>query len=233
MNVYAISDLHLPGGDKKPMDIFGEHWINHFKRIEEDWLARVNACDIVLLPGDISWAMQLEQAMQDLLALGSLPGHKVLLRGNHDYWWSSITRLRNALPDGMYALQNDSLRLGTAIICGTRGWLCPEGGTLSSEDERVYRRELQRLELSLQHAAKRQEAETWTIAMLHYPPITENTRDTEVTALLEAYGVRDVVYGHLHGAGLQNAFTGEHRGVRYHQVSCDGLGFRLYQVPEG
>ena len=125
MAIYAIADLHLPGGDIKPMDVFGAHWAGHFEKISEDWRARVKPEDVVLLPGDISWAMALTDARQDLEAIGALPGSKVLLRGNHDYWWSGIGRVRDILPPDMYAVQNDCLCLNDTLICGTRGWLLP------------------------------------------------------------------------------------------------------------
>ncbi|MCL1964416.1 MAG: metallophosphoesterase [Firmicutes bacterium] len=231
MNVYAISDLHLPGGNLKPMDIFGPHWANHFARVEADWRARVRDGDVVLLPGDTCWAMQLSGALEDLAAIGALPGRKVLLRGNHDYWWSSISRVRSALPEGMAALQHDAVRFGDAVICGARGWLCPGSAPLPAEDAKIYARELVRLSLSLAAADKLcGQGPVWRIAMLHYPPFADKDQPTEVTALLSRYGVADAVYGHLHGAGLTGAFAGEMDGVRYHQVSCDGLGFSLYRL---
>ena len=125
MRVYAIGDLHLPGGAVKPMDVFGAHWENHFARISEDWRGRVKDQDVVLIPGDISWAMQLDGAQADLDAIAALPGRKILLRGNHDYWWNSLTRVRSLLREGCYALQNDSVYLDGLLFCGTRGWTCP------------------------------------------------------------------------------------------------------------
>ena len=135
MAVFAIADLHLPA-QQKPMDVFGEHWRNHFQRIREDWLARVSPSDLVLLPGDISWAMRLEEALEDLESIGALPGVKVLLRGNHDYWWSSIGRVRRALGEGMFALQNDSLLIDGRLYAGSRGWTLP-GPDASEEDLRI------------------------------------------------------------------------------------------------
>ncbi len=230
MSVFAISDLHLPGGDVKPMDVFGTHWEHHFERIQADWRERVAPDDLVLLPGDISWAMRLSDAVPDLAAIAALPGRKALLRGNHDYWWSSITQVRAALPEGMHALQNDALRFDGVVVCGSRGWLCPGTAALSADDEKVYARELTRLELSLVDAQKKRQPGDRLTAMLHYPPFADRCRPTEVTALLARYGVEDAVYGHLHGAGLCGAFSGEMDGVRYHQASCDGLGFRLLHV---
>ena len=228
LTVFAISDLHLPARTK-PMDVFGPHWENHFERISEDWRTQVGESDIVLIPGDISWAMHLEEALEDLHSIGALPGRKVLLRGNHDYWWSAIGRVRRALPEGMYALQNDCLLLDGVLLAGSRGWVIPADPEGDDEDARVYRRERVRLEMSLKTARAKCPDAPLTV-MMHYPPLSETSPG--FAPLLEAYGVRDVVYGHLHGAGLQGAIRGERNGVRYHQVSCDGLGFKVYKVFE-
>ena len=223
MAVYAIADLHLPA-QQKPMDVFGEHWRDHFQRIRADWLERVRPEDLVLLPGDISWAMRLEDAMEDLNSIGSLPGTKLLLRGNHDYWWSSIGRVRRALVEGMFALQNDSVCIGDRLYAGSRGWMLP-GPELSEEDLRIYNRERLRLEMSLQHARRRDDQLPITV-MMHYPPLTDDAPG--FSDILEKYGVTDCVYGHLHGAAIYGAVRGQRGSVRYHQVSCDGLGFKLY-----
>lgn len=228
MEIYAIGDLHLPGGDNKPMEVFGAHWEGHFSRIAEDWKSRVQTDDLVLIPGDISWAMQMEDALPDLRAIGELPGKKVILRGNHDYWWGSISRLRDALPPGMFAVQNDALKFGEVAVCGTRGWTLP--ASPDSEDEKLYVRELMRMEMSLERA--RALGASRLLVMAHYPPLGEKGEETRLSALLERYGADDVVYGHLHGASLRGAVTGLHGGVRYHCVSCDGLGFRLYRLPD-
>ena len=206
------------------MDIFGPHWANHFERIREDWLARVDAQDIVLLPGDLSWAMHLEEALEDLSRIGALPGRKILLRGNHDYWWSSIGRVRRALPEGCYAIQNDSLFMDGLLFAGSRGWQIPAEPEGDSDDARIYRRERQRLEMSLASARARS-ADAPLIALMHYPPRTEAAEG--YADLLARYGASVAVYGHLHGAGLAGALRGEVDGIDYHQVSCDGLGFRL------
>ncbi len=229
MTIYAIADLHLSDGDK-PMDVFGSHWSGHFARIRADWLDTVKPSDAVLLPGDLSWAMQLEDALSHIRAVSELPGRKILLKGNHDYWWSGIGRLRSVLPEGMYAVQNDCVALEGVLFAGSRGWLLPGEGT-SPEDERIYRRELQRLELSL--AAARKLSETAPlIGMAHYPPLAPGKTDAEPARLFAESGALHVVYGHLHGPALAYAFRGSLDGVCYHQVSCDGLGFRLHAVAE-
>lgn len=236
MKIFAISDLHLPGGVSKPMDVFGAHWHNHFERICANWRARVAPEDWVLLPGDFCWAMDLAHALPDLRAVAALPGRKALLRGNHDYWWSSISRVRAALPEGMTALQNDALRTEKAIVCGTRGWLCPGGELLPAADEKIYEREVLRLELSLVAAEKERAkaqaegANLPLVAMLHFPPFDAPEIPSGFSDLLERHGVSLCLYGHLHGPGLSGAFGGVLRGVEYRLVSCDGLGFELLEV---
>lgn len=225
--LFSIADLHLSGGDK-PMDVFGSHWERHFERISEDWNKEVGAEDLVLLPGDISWAMRLEDAREHLAQIAQLPGQKVLLRGNHDYWWSAIGRVRSALPKGISAIQNDALLIDGLLICGTRGWVLP-GLDASAEDRKIYERELLRLEMSLKKARALSQSAP-LIAMMHFPPLTPVESDTAFTSLLEAYGAQHVVYGHLHGPAIKNAFTGMHNGVSYHLVSCDALGFRVKRI---
>lgn len=226
--VWAISDLHLPAR-QKPMDIFGPHWANHFERIREDWIANVRQEDIVLLPGDLSWAMYLEEALEDLQRIAELPGRKLLLRGNHDYWWSAIGRVRRSLPENAFALQNDSLLLDGLLFAGSRGWTIPAEPEGESDDARIYRRERQRLEMSLKSARAKSESAP-LIVMMHYPPLSET--QTGFSDIIRQYGAQDVVYGHLHGAGLAGAISGEIDGVRYHQVSCDGLNFHLKRILE-
>ena len=209
------------------MDIFGPHWLNHFDRIREDWLQKVCPEDIVLLPGDLTWAMHLEEALEDIARIGELPGRKLLLRGNHDYWWSSIGRVRRVLPEGCYALQNDSMLLDGVLFAGSRGWQIPGEPEGDSDDARIYRRERQRLEMSLSNA-RAKSGDAPLVAMMHYPPRGENTEG--FSDILKKYGVERVVYGHLHGAGLAGAIRGEVEGVIYHQVSCDGLDFKLDRI---
>ena len=206
------------------MDVFGAHWANHFDKISEDWRARVRNEDIVLLPGDLTWAMHLEEAMEDVRRVGELPGKKLILRGNHDYWWSAIGRVRRALPENMFAIQNDAMLLDGILFAGTRGWTIP-GADADPDDVRIYNRERLRLEMSMK-AARRIDANAPIVAMLHYPPLMESAKG--FSDILENYGVADCVYGHLHGASIAGAVRGLRGGVRYHQVSCDGLDFKLY-----
>ena len=230
MRVFAIGDLHLPGGDMKPMDVFGSHWENHFERISESWRDRVGEDDVVLIPGDISWAMQLADALHDLERIAQLPGRILILRGNHDYWWSSLTQLRCRLPQGMHAVQNDAYDAGDMVFCGTRGWTIPGQGAVA-QDEKIFRREVLRLEMSLK--AARQAANGRPImAMMHYPPLLPEHKasGTAFTKLLSAYGVSRCVYGHLHGQSIQRGINGVYDGVRYDLVSCDALGFAVKEV---
>lgn len=231
MRIYAIGDLHLPGAQSKPMDVFGAHWEGHFEKIEQDWRSRVQPDDTVLVPGDLSWAMTLEEAAPDLKRICALPGRKLLLRGNHDYWWSSLTQLRACLPEGMLAVQNDACVIGPYVFCGTRGWTIPPAAGAQEKDEKLYRRETMRLEMSLREAQRLSQGRS-IVAMMHYPPLLpENLRTgTAFTQLLSDYGVARCVYGHLHGQSVQRGFSGWYQGVRYDLVSCDALGFRLLDV---
>ena len=230
MRLFAIGDLHLSGGDEKPMDVFGSQWDRHFFRIGEAWNRLVREDDAVLIPGDISWAMHLEDAVPDLKAVGELPGTKILCKGNHDLWWNSITRVRSVLPDGMIALQHDAAELENCVICGTRGWMTPtREAPLDPENEKIYRREIQRLKLSLE-AARSICADKPLVVMTHFPPLTRTERENPFVSEVEAYGAAAVVYGHLHGSGIQNGFTGVHHGIAYTLASCDSIGFTPVRI---
>lgn len=230
MALFALADLHLGHAVDKPMDIFGSTWMNHADRIRTLWTERVSAEDTVLIPGDISWAMSLQDAVPDLAWIAALPGRKVLLRGNHDYWWASIGRVRNVLADGMSALQNDAVAIEEWAVCGSRGWLLPSHPRFSAEDEVVYRREVQRLRLSLEAAER---IGLPKLVMMHYPPTDASAVDTGFTELLERFGAVACVYGHLHGAAHRFAFEGQKNGVKYRLVSADYLGFEPLQMSWG
>ena len=227
-HVYAIGDLHLSlSVPNKAMDVFGAHWKDHDQRIKEAWQDVVGEDDLVLIPGDISWAMYLNDAVADLAFIGELKGTKLLLRGNHDYWWQSVTKVRAALPKAMYALQNDVFQFGDLYICGTRGWTIPESSHFKeSADRKLYARELLRLDLSLKQLPK----DVHAIGMLHYPPFSEAGAPSEFADRFSAAGVTDVVYGHLHGASCRFMFNGAYDGVTYHGVSADYLNFVPKQI---
>lgn len=232
MKIFAIGDLHLSLNSDKPMNVFGGAWENYMQEIETDWIKKVSNEDLVLIPGDISWAMKLEDAVADLNWIAKLPGKKILLKGNHDYWWSSLSAVRDALPKDMFALQNNAFRFDNAIICGSRGWSAPENGEHKTpEDEKIYNRELIRLELSLQAAQKMQTTKDVLIAMLHYPPYNFKHEDSAVTKLLEQYKVDYVVYGHLHNDPTQELHVQKNE-INYYLTSCDLVQNKLVQVFE-
>ena len=185
MAIFAIGDLHLPGKEDKPMNVFGAQWENHFEMIQAHWRQLVGENDVVLIPGDISWAMYQENAMEDLEAIAALPGQKILLKGNHDYWWSSIAKVRNALPKGMHAIQNDSIVMGNKVVCGTRGWTMPtEGAPLVPAEQKIFNREVIRLQITLEHAAKQADGRP-LIAMMHFPPLLADGVETAFSNMLE------------------------------------------------
>ncbi len=222
MALWAIGDLHLSNQVDKPMDIFGTDWSNHPKRIRDHWLKAIKENDIILIPGDISWAMTLTEAQSDLEWIGSLPGKKILIRGNHDYWWSGISKVRNILPKDVYAIQNDAVRVGSITICGTRGWLLPSNPKITNHDKQIYAREVQRLQLSLEAAKKMGDP---VVAMIHYPPAASLEDTTPITNLLDKYHVKLCVYGHLHGSAHRFAMNGNKNDTRYQLVSSDYIQF--------
>ncbi|MBR4271033.1 MAG: metallophosphoesterase [Clostridia bacterium] len=232
MKVFAIGDTHLSSVVAKPMDIFGPGWDNHFERIKEDWNKKVSKDDLVLIPGDISWGMYLEEAEPDLKLLGALKGKKIITRGNHDYWWKSITAVRGALPKDMFALQNDAIRFDGVAICGTRGWTVPEedGKFENAEDEKIFKRELIRLELGLQNMDKLALPTDKRVVMIHYPPFNAKMLPSPFTRLCEKYKVDFVVYGHLHGKHCRIKHEIEQNGIKYFLTSCDQVNCELVHI---
>jgi len=228
VRIFAIGDLHLSSFRPKPMEIFGPHWIHHWDRIRANWINKVTHEDIVLIPGDISWAMELEEAKPDLDSIGELPGRKIIIKGNHDYWWASISRVRNILPPGMFAIQNDSVMLNGIAFCGTRGWAIFEESEDLQHDIKIFSREIQRLKLSLSSAQGAGEI----IVLLHYPPFDEKGEENQMAHLLKEFPVSHVVFGHLHGSSLNNVTEGFIDGINYHLVSCDYLDFDLKCIVE-
>ena len=230
MKIFAISDLHLSVNNPKPMDIFGPVWDNYLDKIFADWKAKVTDDDVVLLAGDFSWAMKLEDTVPDFEMLEDLPGKKIIVRGNHDYWWKSISAVRNILPKDFYAIQNDALKLGNYVFCGTRLWNLPtENKNQTEDDEKIYKRELLRLEMSLQKAKELQSENDKIVCVLHYPPYTFKEEDNEVTALIEKYGVYKVAYGHIHAFCKQNLVLNKN-GIDYYLTSCDIVGNKMIEI---
>jgi len=259
MRIFALSDPHLSfGTPNKAMDRFGPQWIGHPAKIEQQWRERVGERDLVLVPGDVSWAMTLEQARPDLDFLGRLPGRKVLVKGNHDYWWGTISKVRRALPPTTQALQGDAVRVDDVVIGGTRMWDSPEfdfgpiidwkpgpGGAISmqrtSDDEaeslRIFERELGRLEramTALDALATAAGASTLRIAATHYPPCGADLAPTKATALFERHGVKQVVFGHLHSLrrDLAKAPFGARAGIQYTLAACDWIDFAPVLIAE-
>ena len=231
MHVYAISDLHLSIFNPKPMDIFGPVWDNYIDEIVADWKAKVTDDDIVLMAGDFSWAMKLEEAKADFDFIRQLPGKKIMIRGNHDYWWQTISSLRNAFPDIIF-LQNDAVKIGKYIFFGSRGWLIPDGKFNTERNNALYNRELIRQELALSHADKLRESEDDVlIGMIHYPPFLLNRMKTEVTHLYDSFRVDKVVFGHLHGEKSGAKWLHNNiNGIDYYLSSCDMVGNKLVLI---
>lgn len=231
--LFAIADLHLSLVGDKPMDVFGDIWKDHATRMAMEWDRRVAAEDTVLLPGDLSWGRDLIEAAPDLGWIGERPGRKMLLRGNHDSWWPSVAKLARVLPPGCEALQNTALFDGERVIVGARGWLAPDDPEAGPGDAAVFRRELERLRLSVADADRRFGREHVRIAMLHYPPWILGRAPSEVVAILIEAGVRHCVYGHLHGVDHALAVVGEREGIRFHLVASDALGFAPLAIEAG
>ena len=227
MTIWAISDLHLSIASDKPMDVFGPRWDRHAEKIGENWRRLVAPEDTVLVAGDISWGMDFEQAMPDLLWLHDLPGRKIISRGNHDYWWKKISWMRKNLPPSLVPMQNDSIEVEGRTVCACRGWTIPIKSSESYEqDKRLFERERIRLQLSLDSAPHRSGA----IVMIHFPPFVDNSAGPGFTDILEAGGVSTVVYGHLHADDAKTAFSGMRNGIRYLFASCDGIDFSPVKV---
>jgi predicted phosphohydrolase len=235
MKIFGLSDLHLSFAAKfesgkpavqtyKPMDVFGPVWADHHQRIYDNWLAVVGPDDAVLMPGDTSWAMNLGDARYDFDFLSQLPGQIYLGRGNHDYWWHGIGKLRQALPPNVIPLHHDAVEVGGKAVCSTRAWLIPGAGDFKEdEDRRIYDRELIRLEMALSAAQKLAKQ---IVAMLHYMPCHKSGEPSGFTELLAGYGTELCIYGHLHGGECHKAVEDERFGFAMLNVSADALDFR-------
>ena len=224
MKIFAISDLHLSNSCDKPMDIFGGNWENYTEQIQENWKKLVADEDLVLIAGDISWAMKLEEAIDDLKWIDELPGKKIIIKGNHEFWWSTISTVRKSLPSSISAIQNDCLRVNNFLICGTRGWTVPEHGKqLPAEDEKLYKREVERLKLTLASMQKQRKPDDIVICMMHFPPYNMTKEDSNFTNLLEEYKVDKVVYGHLHGKLVNMDKVFVKNQITYYFTSTDHI----------
>ena len=223
MSLFAIADLHLSLGTNKPMDVF-EGWKDYVSRLQKNWRSIVGPDDTVVIAGDISWAMKLEEAVADFRFIDSLPGRKFILKGNHDYWWSTRKKIESFLAQNAFSsigiIYNSAAQVGKFAVCGTRGWLYDAE---SAEDKKIISREVGRLNASLDAAEK---AGGKPVVFLHYPPVYDGMECREIMDVLEERGISDCYFGHIHGsAAARRAPTGEYRGVRMHLISCDYLGF--------
>ena len=234
MSIYAIADLHLSFNENKPMDIFGDNWVGHEEKIKKDWIEKVTDNDVVILPGDFSWSMHLEETKKDFEYLNSLPGKKLLLKGNHDYWWSTITKMRKFIEENKFKnidfVYNNSYEFENYIITGTRGWSTTE----EDKDEKIIKRELARLETSIQDGIQKYGNEKEIIVCMHYPPITNakiiRHEEAEFVEVMKKYNVKKCLYGHLHSTSIKDAIEGELEGIEFKLVSADGLDFKLYKL---
>lgn len=220
MALFAIADLHLSFGAEKPMSIFGEHWDHYEERMMENWNRNVTENDIILLCGDISWATYLKDTVADFAYINKLNGKKYILKGNHDYWWTTLAKMSQLIEENqfknIYFLQNNCYSFDDIILCGTRGWI-PFDVCNTSEDKKIYHRELERFELSLKAALHIENKQI--IAALHYPP------DAGFRNIMQAYGVSKCIFGHLHAKAHHSAPKGIIDGIEHILVSCDYLMF--------
>ena len=227
MALYTISDLHLPIGIDKPMDIFGSKWSNYVERLRENWKNIITEKDTIVLPGDFSWATYLEQSIPDFKFIHELPGRKILLKGNHDYWWTTRAKLVKFTAENGFSsvefLQNNCIMYNNIAICGTRGWSYLGTGNCAEEDRRIYERELGRLELSVAAAKKHNPDEI--IVFLHYPPVTPEITSSGFCEIMKANNIKRCIYGHIHNAHYRNVVENEHDGIKYMLVSCDYRDF--------
>ena len=220
MALYAISDLHLSFSTEKPMDIFGEKWAKHDEKIKENWFKLIKEEDTILIAGDISWSMKADESLADLNWIDSLPGRKIISKGNHDYWWGSISKL-NSMYENTKFIQNNFFTYKEYAICGTRGWVCPNSEKFTEKDKKIYERELIRLKLSLDAAKKN--GYTKFIVMLHYPPTNDKFEESGFVTIFKEYNVEKVIYGHLHGPALARVLDGEYDRIGYIMTSSDYL----------
>lgn len=228
MAVYAISDLHLALSEDKPMDVFGGRWTDYMERLKNEWRAMVCEDDHVLVPGDISWATYLDEAYEDFRFVEELPGRKYISKGNHDYWWTTASKLDKFLKANNFKtisfLHNNSYNLNGTAICGTRGWTVPGSEGFSAEDRKIYEREIIRLELSLKSAKALENRSITTV--LHFPPFGPKGQRTGFIDVMSSYGVKRCIYGHLHGENCRNAVEGFVNGIEFILVSADHLFFK-------
>ena len=225
MAIYALSDLHLSLGVDKPMDIFGKEWDGYVEKMKENWQSIVSEDDLVIIPGDVSWATYIDEAYEDFKLINSLNGKKVILKGNHDYWWTTLTKMEKFLAengfDTIKILNNNAIEFEDAAICGTRGWWYRD--EQSEDDEKILDRERKRLILALESAVSLKKERI--IVGLHYPPLDINSPNRDFFEIMKEYGVDTCVYGHLHSFAHKNAVEGEIEGIKLKLVAGDYVKF--------
>jgi len=229
MALYAIGDLHLSFGSEKPMDVFGGAWEGYVDKLLRGFEG-IEADDTVVLCGDISWADSLKGSLKDFQFISALPGKKVILKGNHDYWWTTASKTMSFLNEnglsGISILHNNFILYENTALCGTRGWFFEDEPTAA--DEKIYKRELIRIETSLKKG--QESGAEQLIAFLHYPPLTKDYSCDDIKALLEKYRVKICCYGHLHGKSQRRAYEGELNGIEYRLVAADYIGFTPVRI---
>ena len=227
MALYAIGDLHLCLGADKPMDVFGGAWVGYLDKLKNG-VSVIQDADTTVLMGDLSWALDLESASEDFSWIDQIPGRKIILKGNHDYWWNTATKFYKFCEEkgfsNQWILNNNHYEYDGFAICGTRGWFFEEERS-GEHDEKVFRRELIRLETSLKSAG-----DLSKIVFLHYPPMYKGYACDEILEILHRYGVRQCYYGHLHGASHGLALEGQWDGIEYRLLSADRLNFMPYRI---
>lgn len=222
--IFTIADLHLPLGIDKPMDVFGQSWENYVERLQANWQSVVGEKDTVVIPGDFSWATYIEQSKRDFDFLESLNGRKIILKGNHDYWWTTMTKLDEFVKKNGYNtisfLHNNAYEAEGISICGTRGWLCPGCSGYKESSEKYFNREVARLEISLKTATTDEK-----YVFTHYPPMSNMYQCNAFVDMMKKYNVKKCFYGHLHGKSHDFRLSEEYDGIKYFLVSSDFLSF--------
>lgn len=226
MALYAISDLHLSHGTNKPMDVFGANWEGYVSKIKDNWERMISETDTVLIPGDVSWAMNISEAYEDFLFIDKLPGTKIILKGNHDYWWDTVTKINKFFYlhniSSIKLLHNNSYIVDDISVFGTRGWLLPTNADFSTHDQKIYDREKERLRISFDSCT---EAKKRKVVMMHYPPFGRTGISTEFTDIIKASGAKLCIFGHIHSENDAAFYNRSINDVEYMLVSCDHLDF--------
>ncbi|WDV47022.1 metallophosphoesterase [Clostridiaceae bacterium M8S5] len=228
MSIYAIGDTHFDFTNKKPMSIFGENWKDHDKKIISYWQEIVTEEDLVLIPGDISWALKLKEAYNDLEVIDKLPGKKAVIKGNHDYWWETRNKLKGLNLKSVSFIHNNSYIYKDVAIVGTRGWLSKDSDEFKQKDIKIYNRELHRLRMSLESIGDNEVKAK--IAMIHYPPFNTDGSVNEFVEIMKEYNVDICLYGHLHSEGHKYVIEGLIEGIEFKCVSSDYIDFKMKKI---